>query len=224
MENYESRNTVKATNQVSEFVYSLGNTEGSPKILFLGNSITKHGPAPHIGWHGNWGMGASSEENDYVHICMKEISKKYPDAAFAMVQGAKWERSYRDCDLDEFFSKAKDFNPDVLICCLSENVDNNDFDHEVFIKQFRKLHAYLMGENTKIIVASSFFNNESKNSAIEAYAKEYGASYVYVSDLIQSEENLASEYKHEGIKIHPGDKGMAIMASRVMEAFNELEI
>ena len=47
---------------------------------------------------------------------------------------------------------------------------------------------------------------------------------MYVSDLIQNEENLASSYEHEGIKIHPGDKGMAIMASRIMEAFNRLEL
>ena len=34
------------------------------KVLFLGNSITKHGPKADIDWSGNWGMAATAEAND----------------------------------------------------------------------------------------------------------------------------------------------------------------
>ncbi len=220
MENFEKKNTVKATNQVSQNVFVLGDMmNGEPKIMFLGNSITKHGVAPQIGWHGDWGMGASSIENDYVHICMNKILKKYPDAVFCIVQGAVWERSYRNCNIDEYFKEASNFNPDVMICLLSENVINEDFDSEIFIAELHKFHKYLSGKNknAKIIVCSNFFNNEEKTKALELYAEKYSTEFVFISDLILDEENLASKYEHEGIKIHPGDKGMRIIAERITE-------
>ncbi len=225
MGNMEEKNTVEAADQVAENVYLLGNQGGSPKIMFLGNSITMHGYAPQIGWHGNWGMAASSADKDYVHILRKGISGKYPNASFLIAQGANWEISYfNGCSLDELFSGAKDYDPDVIICLLGENIPSEYFEEESFISAFHKLHNYLGTNNTKLIVASSFFNNEAKTNAIKKYCDKYNADFVYISDIILNKENLAEEFEHPGIKIHPGDKGMKIIAERIFDVFNGIEL
>ena len=45
------------------------------RILFLGNSITQHGPKEAIGWNGNSGMAASSLDKDYVHILLRSLAE-----------------------------------------------------------------------------------------------------------------------------------------------------
>ena len=46
------------------------------KVLFVGNSITLHGPKADIDWHGNWGMAATSADKDYVHLVTKALAAR----------------------------------------------------------------------------------------------------------------------------------------------------
>jgi hypothetical protein len=65
------------------------------RILFLGNSITLHGPKADIGWTGNWGMAASSEDKDYVHLVTSALARAYRIEPQIMVENiADFERNY----------------------------------------------------------------------------------------------------------------------------------
>ena len=63
------KNTVPSENQLGKCkpVFFHGCANGT-RVLFVGNSITKHAPKEEIGWFGDWGMAASEAENDYAHI------------------------------------------------------------------------------------------------------------------------------------------------------------
>ena len=76
-------NTVNAENQTREKTKIVINPNEKIRILFLGNSITLHETKPEIGWNHNWGMAASAEENDYVHIVLSEL--QLPNAASKIV-------------------------------------------------------------------------------------------------------------------------------------------
>ena len=78
MKNDNKTNTVSSLAQVSDDKQvMIVRQNGNIRILFLGNSITRHMPKPEIGWVHDWGMAASSLENDYVHVMLKELTQKY---------------------------------------------------------------------------------------------------------------------------------------------------
>ena len=71
-------NTVKAYGQVDVNKYvSIFNRGGVKKVMFFGNSITRHEPNASLGWYGDWGMAASSKEKDFVHLVVKALDEKY---------------------------------------------------------------------------------------------------------------------------------------------------
>lgn len=224
MENLEKKNTVESKNQVNKNVLLEGLKNGSPRIMFVGNSITLHGPSPQVGWYGNWGMAASEKDKDYVHLCIKHVNKKFPNAAFCIVQAADWERGYKEIDIADVFSEAQQFNPDVIITRLSENVPLDYLEHDSFIKSMNVFHKYLSGTNeqVKLIVTSNVFANKVKDEVLESYSKKFNAEYVYIDDYRQNKENLALEFEHEGVQLHPGDKGMKFIADRIITALDKI--
>ena len=77
-------NTVPAVGQnLTDFIPCDEGGAGT-RVLFIGNSITRHRPKPEIGWHRNCGMAASCLEKDYVHQVMARVLEVDPRATFAI--------------------------------------------------------------------------------------------------------------------------------------------
>ena len=62
-------NIVPSSNQVKKAseLFGVPPEKASRRVAFVGNSITRHGPKPSIGWVNDCGMAASSVDKDYVH-------------------------------------------------------------------------------------------------------------------------------------------------------------
>ena len=89
------------------------------KILFVGNSITSHGPKADIDWHGNWGMAATSLDKDYVHVVTKALATRQGTTPVIMIKNvADFERAHVGYDIAGKITDAAAFKADLIILCI----------------------------------------------------------------------------------------------------------
>ena len=115
MEKYQE-NIIPALNQNKVNVFEKEGNDGL-KILFVGNSITRHAPKPEVGWLNDCGMAASSIERDYVHLLMDRVHAVDKDASFQIAQVAGFEWNFLKQLPDEFaaWQKSADYAADIII-------------------------------------------------------------------------------------------------------------
>ena len=212
-----SENTVKAENQVqsNENIFYIGNT--GLRVLILGNSITRHGICPEIGWYGLYGMAASRIENDYVHVLYRRISGKV-DAEFMVCQLADWERTYKNYDLNNL-SEMKKFDADFIIFRLGENVGEVSYEEQnVFSEKLEILIDYLKNKDNRVVFTTCFWENAEIDDAIKKVCGKTGGLLVELGDLGKDPTMKAiGLFEHSGVAAHPGDKGMEAIAERIFD-------
>lgn len=195
------------------------------KVLFLGNSITKHGPKKDIDWSGNWGMAASAEANDYVHLVTKALTEKAGKVPEVMVKNiADFERAYAGYDVAAKLKEAIDFHADLIILAIGENVPalkTAEDKAKLLASVNALLKALKADRKPTILVRSCFWANAAKDEALQHACTEVGGIYVNISSLGKDEANYGRSerpYKHAGVANHPGDKGMAAIAEALVKA------
>lgn len=218
------KNTVSAEGQLKKtHVFLEDATDNKLKILFVGNSITRHGKKADIGWYQEWGMAASSAENDYVHLMMKEIRRRGIDAACGICQVADWERQYQNgSSTFSLYEQARDFDADILIMRCVENCPVADFDANAFEKEYERLMDYLNKSKKANIILTTGFWKHPGDETILSVAKKHGYPGVYLGDLGEMDEMKAiGLFEHSGVAAHPGDLGMKTIADRLLNAVFE---
>ncbi|NQT21523.1 MAG: SGNH/GDSL hydrolase family protein [Planctomycetes bacterium] len=198
------------------------------KVLFLGNSITTHGPAPAIGWLGNWGMAASTKDNDYVHLVLKAISAAAEkDPASVVTNIADFERQFETYDIDFGLKRELAFKADLVIVAIGENVPalTSEQAKAAFKANVTKLLKRLK-ENSEpvIVVRSCFWQDQAKDTILKQACGEVGGIFVDAGTLGKDEANYARserEFSHDGVAGHPGDKGMHALADAILKGLRQ---
>lgn len=195
------------------------------KVLFLGNSITLHGPSQKVDWSGNWGMAASAAEKDYVHLVTQSLAKKDGSAPETLVKNiAAFERQYATYDVAEQLKDAVAFQADLIVLCIGENVPTPGSPEA--LSQFKDavvkmLNSVKAGRSPTLVVRSSFWASAAKDEALKQACAEVGGRFADIRALGKDEKNFARSerpYKHAGVANHPGDRGMQAIADAIVGA------
>lgn len=185
-------------------------------VLILGNSITKHGPAPNLGWQGNWGMAASALDSDYVHQLAAEIHTHDQTVSVngASLVGLEWQLG------DYNFGKLDSFKtPDMLILRFGENVNDTTVVSGGFIGNYDKAIQHIDPEDRAIkVVVGSFWTRPNTDRLLKEYADKKGYIFVRNADLLEDASNTARGlFQDKGVAEHPSDKGMRMIKDRIWE-------
>ena len=165
-------NTVPAENQMinSSDLRFLGDKNAPLKILVVGNSITIHGPNTEIGWLGDWGMAASSIENDYVHKLFEKLKQDGKDVYMRIRQCAFWERNYIYDNVLSNYDYERDFNADIVIFRLGENINEKDI--PLFKEALEKFINHIC-PNGKVLFTTCFWERTRLDNDILEFADGY---------------------------------------------------
>lgn len=199
------------------------------RILFLGNSITLHGPKADIGWPNNWGMAASAQDKDYVHVLVRSIAEATGKSPVIMVENiADFEQRYEVYDLAKL-KKAVEFKADTVIVAIGENVSSLHSKENAtkFGERLSKLLKILKeGGNPAIVVRSTFWLDRTKDEILKQACMDVGGVFVDIGGLGKDESNYARSerhFEHSGVAAHPGDKGMQNIANALLDAMKNAQ-
>jgi alpha-galactosidase len=202
------------------------------KILFLGNSITYHPPAPALGWSGNWGMAATAQRNDYVHQLALKIETRTggrlriaptitnPDGSIALGNANVvniadiFERGYATYTASKLQAQI-DGKPDIVVLQFGENIPMATFDPLAFKNSLQSLVTDLkQSGNPHIFVASYIF---SPNAIIDDIKRQIVAEDPTHRVFVDM-SGFSLEPSHVGFLDHPSDKGMMFIADTLFNA------
>lgn len=195
------------------------------RILFLGNSITLHGPNADIGWTGNWGMAASSEDKDYVHLVTAALAQHTGTKPQIRVRNiADFERNYAAYDVDGQLKDFFAFDPDLVVLAIGENVpalDTESAKQEFKAGVMSILRCALARRHPRIVVRSCFWPDAAKDQILREACQEAEAILVDAGPIGRDPANAARSerlFKHDGVAGHPGDQGMKALADAIIYA------
>jgi hypothetical protein len=183
------------------------------RILFVGNSITWHPVKEEIGWLNEWGMAASSKENDFVHLVMDKVRTAHPDAEYKIAWAVAWEREYWDSVHLVAFREFRNFKADIIIVKINENVTVDNNDEYPYSMYYRKLIDYLNPSNkAKFVLCTGFWKKGILDSIVRNIANDNGYPLVELNHLDTEDMKAHDTYGNSPPANHPGDRGMKAIA------------
>ncbi len=219
-------------------------TTGDPnayRILFIGDSITRHGTSEdtraRLGWDHVAGMAATSEEKDYAHLVANLVQATMPARPVELyfhTSGGSGSAKQRLSTIQE----ALPIQPHLVIIQLGEHEKEAD-GADALRENYEALIASLQNQpKPPQIIATGVWslgkqdrNTEGKlgytgwpaivEDTMRAACEKHGVTFVSVSEVAR-DPACRGWGENPGVKWHPNDKGHESYASRIFEAYRAI--
>ena len=201
--------------------------------LAIGNSITSHEVCNY--WWSEYGMAATSKDNDYFHRTIKGFEKSMSGGVNACaVNFSEWE--VLSHDRSQQLKRIKPYlNP--MVAMVTVQLGENISSLSTFETDFRELLSYIRGNAPQavIVVIGDFWNPNGPRAMIKKrVAATEGFGFIDLSDIGDNKEYMCGLenkvcgddgkmhiVKHEGVAKHPNDRAMDVIANRIMLKYSE---
>lgn len=208
------------------------------KVLVIGNSITFYPAVPQapVFWPNAWGMAASAESKDFLHLLKAKLQTlnlavevrgchSWDGQGNGLLNpgtGPDWEQHYvqysngsEDRSLSRF-QLARDWQPDLIVMRVAENVDNAQVDARNFKTHYKTLIDYLRnGRSVPVVLSTSCWGQSNTSAHIAQVAAERNYPLADLGDIWADEANFPNRSSGSFTGTHPGDVGMARIADRI---------
>lgn len=215
------KNTVSAKDQLkdTQFIQYHCKDNAKLKVLFVGNSITRHDVAEHLGWMRCCGMAASCLEKDYVHLVVKGLEEKYGDVSYCVTTAVGWEYDFaHGKEVLKEYESLKNFQPDIVVLRIGENSNREQLQENNYEQAFDEMAKFFFGNAKKKVLTSLFWRYDPFDVPIKAVADKNGYMFVSLNEFGDRDDCKAyGEYEHGGVAQHPNDKGMEEIANAILK-------
>lgn len=180
-------------------------------------------------------MAASEAEKDYFHLVTAFLQERDVDRRICSLSYNFFQWEVLATDRAEIL--------DILGCYLNDDLDlitvqlgENVNDLSTLESDFEYLLEYIKTycPNAQIIVIGDCWEYGNRDRIKKAAAENCGVQYVDLSEIKNVEDYMAGlgtavygddeewhKIGHSGVAKHPGDKGMAFIAEKIIEAIGD---
>lgn len=179
-------------------------------VIVVGNSLAIHPPRADVGWPNNWGMAASAQDKDYVHLIGAFVGAPATARNFSGLESD--QASYVPYIPD--FTAGADSNS-LLVVQLGDNAAFEQLAN--FTIGYAKLLDYVHPK--RLVCLSTWWESTPHDAMIRSQCAAHGGTFVYVGDIYRMPGNpdrLETQWRaYPGVDAHPHDWGMQQIAARI---------
>lgn len=190
-----------------------------PHLLVVGNSITRHGPREEIGWAYDWGMAATEQHRDWVHLVLSQMPT---DSELSLVHCTAPNLVSQVSAIE---ARVASSQATVVVVQVGDNLSAGDANDETLLEPVARLLQAADAHSAKVVVGI-WGGDDLRDQLLQQAADDAGAMFVPIHDLANLPGHRAWEqgvFEHPDVGWHPSDDGMAAIAERVASALGYSE-